>query len=77
MLDPPSKVRAPRSPASIDPVLAAAKECVPTKSWSQRCRYRPLLQGPAWGGCEGAWRPLAVRPGRPPLGSWRSGVRSG
>lgn len=29
------------------------------------------------GGCKGAWRPLAVRLGRPRLGSWRSGARWG
>lgn len=39
-------------------------------------RCRPL-QGPARGGCRGAWRPLAVRLGRPRLGSWKSGARWG
>lgn len=44
-----SRVRPPSSPASMDRVLAAAKDCVPTKGWSQRRRCRPLLQGLAWG----------------------------
>lgn len=33
--------------------------------------------GAGVGRYEGAWRPLAVRLGRPRLGSWRSGARWG
>lgn len=71
------KVRLPGSPARVDPVLAAAKASVWTKGWPQQHRSRPLLQRPEEGGCEGAWRPLAVKPGRPRLGSWRNGVHWG